>query len=525
MYNSLQVIKMKETITIIHTSDIHGYITPINYANNQKEHVGLAKIASKIKSSQDKNTILIDSGDTIQGSPMMYMHQKHLSDQIQPMAKVMNALKYDYYIPGNHDFNYGKDYLKSFTNQINAKTLCANITSDQDTLYFQKAFDIFESKKGIKLAIIGLTTEYIPNWEQEGHIENLKFHSVIKTLKETLSEIKNFKVHAIIVAYHGGFEKDLDTFEPVIKDTKENVGSAIIEACPEIDVLLTGHQHRKINRKINGIIVSQPGSKGESFSTIDLHFKKHKKWTLSESNITLHQSSDFQADEGILELIAPEENYTQNKLNEVIAYSQDDSFIIHDQIKARIDKHPLVTLINDIQLKVSGAQISAMSLANDSTGFGKEITIRNILSTYPFPNTLAVVKITGKELKEVLEENAQYFTIKDNEITVSDAYSNPKVQHYNYDMFDGIEYTIKVSNPLGQRIVSLTRFGQTINPKDTFSLVINNYRAAGGGDFLTLKKLEVIKEIPTNVSSLMIEYIQAQKIIKPINMSNIKVIQ
>ncbi|MCF7924577.1 MAG: bifunctional metallophosphatase/5'-nucleotidase [Candidatus Izimaplasma sp.] len=516
---------MNKTITILHTSDIHGYILPINYANNNFDEIGLAKIATAIETYKKNDLILIDTGDTIHGSPMMYMHQKHLKNKPHPMAKAMNYLGYNYFIPGNHDFNYGKKYLKNFTVNLNAKTLCANITEKNNKLFFDKPYDIYTTTEGIKIAIIGLTTEYIPNWELPSHINELTFHSVINTLKKVLVEVKTYNPDSIIVAYHGGFEKDLNTFEPILKDTKENVASAIIEEFPEIDVLLTGHQHRNISQKSNSIILSQPGSKGESFSIIDLEFEKKELWILKSSKITLKTSSEYKAKQKVINLVSSEEKLTQKKLNQVIGQIQDGSMLIEDQFKARLDKHPIVTLINKIQLKKSQAIISAMSLANDSTGFNQNVTIRNVLSTYPFANTLSVVKISGKELKLALEENAKYFTFKNDQICISKEFSKPKLQHYNYDMFDGIEYTIKVSNEIGNRIVSLTRKGKIIKPDDSFTLVLNNYRATGGGDFVIFKKLEIIKEIPKDVSVLIIEYIQNKKVIKPETKQNIKVIK
>jgi 2',3'-cyclic-nucleotide 2'-phosphodiesterase/3'-nucleotidase len=135
-----------------------------------------------------------------------------------------------------------------------------------------------------------------------------------------------------------------------------------------------------------------------------------------------------------------------------------------------------------------------------------------------------VVKINGKELKLALEENAKYFTLVEDQITVSDAFSKPKEQHYNYDMFDGIEYTIKVSNPIGDRIVSLTRNQKAIKEDDLFTLVLNNYRASGGGHFAIFRNLDVIKEIPTDVPILIMDYIQQEQKIVPTTKNNITVI-
>lgn len=515
---------MKKTIQILHTSDIHGHILPINYANNEYQDIGLSKISSLTKNYNKNNTILIDTGDTIQGSPMMHILQQK-DHYTHPIASTMNHMKYDYFIPGNHDFNFGQEYLSSFTNQLNATTLCANITKDDQSLLFKKPYDIYTTKEEIKIAFIGLTTEYIPNWEQPSHIKNIQFHSVIDTLTNILEEVKKHQPHAIVVAYHGGFEKDLETFNPTMKDTKENVGSAIIEQFPEIDVLLSGHQHRKIAQTVRNILISQPSSKGDLLSEITLDFEHHKEWTLKNKQIKQLTTTNYPSDVTIENIVAHEEDITQQYLDQVIGKVNGDSMKIKDQFLARFNKHPIVSLINNIQLEVSGAMISCMSLANDSTGFENNITVRNVFSTYPFPNTLTIVKINGQELKLALEENAKYFTLINDQITISETFSKPKEQHYNYDMFDGVEYTIKVSNPIGQRITSLTRHNHQIKETDEFTLVLNNYRAAGGGDFQIFRNLEVIKEIPSDVPILIIDHIKQVKNIVPKDINNILIIK
>ena len=515
---------MKKKITILHTSDVHGYILPINYANNKPQNIGFSKLASLVKEYDKDHTILIDTGDTIQGSPMMHILQASDKTMPHPIAKTMNAMQYHYFIPGNHDFNFGQAYLNSFLSQLQATSLCANIHKN-DKLYFEQPYTIHQTSDGIKIAIIGVTTEYIPNWEQPANIEGLSFHSVIDTLSTILPEVKKSKPHAIVVAYHGGFEKDLDTFEYTSKDTKENVGSSILETFPEIDVLLTGHQHRQLQQTVEQTIISQPGSKGQSISEIELTFDVTSEPKLDSKKVRLRSTEDYPTSMTIENLVAKEEEITQNYLNTVIGRVNGPSMLIEDQFLARIEKHPIVSLINKIQMQTSGAMISCMSLANDSTGFNQEITVRNVFSTYPFPNTLSVLKISGKDLKLALEENAKYFTLIDGNITVSDAFSKPKEQHYNYDMFDGIDYTIKVSNKIGSRIVSLSRNGKAIKETDIFTLVLNNYRASGGGDFAIFRKLEVIKEIPKDVPILIIDYIKQVEEIVPNEQNNIHIIK
>jgi 2',3'-cyclic-nucleotide 2'-phosphodiesterase/3'-nucleotidase len=134
-----------------------------------------------------------------------------------------------------------------------------------------------------------------------------------------------------------------------------------------------------------------------------------------------------------------------------------------------------------------------------------------------------VKKINGKTLKAYLEKCAEYFEIENDEIVVNNKYIYPKLQHFNYDMVDGIDYTIKVSNDIGNRIVELKYKGKDIKEEDSFSIVLNNYRSSGGGDFSMIKDSKVIKEIQTSMVEILAKYILKNKVIdfEPVNNINV----
>ncbi|XMB72117.1 bifunctional UDP-sugar hydrolase/5'-nucleotidase [Mycoplasmatota bacterium WC30] len=505
-------MKSRFKLNILTTSDIHGYLLPINYADNTKSSKGLSILASAIKTFNRNNSILLDIGDSIQGNPLMYFHQLNRSKYINPVAKLFNKIGYDYFIPGNHDFNYGKKYLKDFIKQINAKTLCQNIYKE-DHLVFKKGYDIKEFKNGPKILIIGATTKYIPNWENPKNIRNYTFRNPIEEVKNIINKHKN-KVDLIILAYHGGFEKDILTGEEFVKDTGENQGYRLFKEIPDIDILLTGHQHRVICHKDGNRVIIQPGSNGSHLGVIEVEFSYERKHNVNSTNPYFLLAKDYVADIDCVNAIQKIEADNQKFLDEVIGIVSENNLEIKDPFIARRDKHPIVDFINKIQLDASHAMLSSTSLANIVTGFNKEITVRNVLSTYIFTNTPVVVEINGLLLKKYLEKCAEYFILIDGKITHNPRFSYPKVEHYNYDMVDGIDYIIDLRKEFGNRIVSIKYKGKQIKESDKFSLVINNYRATGGGDFYMLKDLPVIKEIPFDIAELMINYIRTQKFLK-----------
>ena len=149
--------------------------------------------------------------------------------------------------------------------------------------------------------------------------------------------------------------------------------------------------------------------------------------------------------------------------------------------------------------------------------------MRDIVSTYVYPNTLVVFKITGKILKEYLEKNAEYFAVEDEKIVVDYSFAYPKPQHYNYDMVDGVDYTIKVSNPKGSRIIDLKYKGEAVKDDQEFTLAISNYRAAGGGNFFMFKDAPRVLEMQEDMVTLLSNYIIEHQEVYLHHYENIKV--
>ncbi len=502
---------IENSFKILAFSDNHGVLLDHNYAIDVPSKVGLSRLATYIMSIPKKDRLLIDCGDTIQGSPMLYFHQLNRHLFKYPTALVFNEIGVDYFIPGNHDFNYGFKHLTDFMEEISASTICSNIVYKDNQKPIGLPYDIHTTDAGIRILVIGVTTDYIPNWERKDHIESVDFLSPIAALESILSSIPKTDYDFLVVSYHGGFERDIHTLKPYVEDTLENVGSRILEKFPQINLFLTGHQHRTICEKVNNTIVIQPASHGRMLADITIHFEKKDHWTIKDAQYQLIDAAQFETYKKINQILNPIDKALNKFLDIPIGIVIQNDLHIDDLFEARLNKHKIVTFINQIQLLFSSAMISATSLGNDITGFNPNITIRNVLSTYIYPNTLTVVKITGKLLKEALEKNADYFVVANDLIASNPKYSYPKQEHYNYDMFDGIHYTIKVTNPQGDKIINLKYAGKPISENDQFTLVLNNYRASGGGEFEMYRGLEIVKEINIDIAELMIQYIMKKK--------------
>jgi 2',3'-cyclic-nucleotide 2'-phosphodiesterase/3'-nucleotidase len=176
-------------------------------------------------------------------------------------------------------------------------------------------------------------------------------------------------------------------------------------------------------------------------------------------------------------------------------------------------------------MEYTGADISSCSLGNDVSGFRKEITIRDVIGTYIFPNTLVVKELTGKVLRQAIEKTAEFFTINDGEFTISPEFNTPKLQLYAYDMYDGIDYTLDISKPVGNRITSLTFNNKAVTDKDTYNVVMNNYRSSGGGDYYFIKECKIVNDTQTEVIELLLNYILKNKKIVIPHKDNITIVK
>ncbi|SDB99170.1 2',3'-cyclic-nucleotide 2'-phosphodiesterase / 3'-nucleotidase [Paenibacillus sp. UNCCL117] len=503
------------TITVLETTDIHGNIMPIQYANHKPTETGLAKLATLIRAERRKaeHMLLIDNGDLIQGTPLAYHHARLNGDQPNPMIACLNELDYDAAVVGNHEFNYGMGLLRKAAAESNFPWLCANITKETDGQPFLGKPYIIKTFGEVKVAVLGLTTPYIPNWEKAEHIAGLRFEDAVQTAGRWVSELRQREgADIVIVSYHGGFERHLETGEATEPQTGENQGYALCLEVDGIDLLLTGHQHRTIaGTKVCGVPVLQPGSAGGWIGKAVLRVKRDTegRWRIADVESELLSPQGAPADSRILELAEPHERLTQVWLDQPIGRLVGEMRVL-DPMDVRLREHPLIEFINRVQMDISGAPISNTALFdNISPGFPEHITMRDIVSNYIYPNTLQVIQVRGRDIEAALEQTAGYFETYhgQGDIRVSAAFSDPKPQHYNYDMWEGIEYTLDISKPVGQRVTKLRFQDAPLDPDGLYEVVMNNYRAAGGGNYAMFQRKPVVKDIPTDMAELLAGYI------------------
>lgn len=500
-------------IIIYQTSDLHGYIYPTNYVNDQP--LGFLKIASYIL-NDEKNydaSLKIDCGDLVQGSALTHFLSKQAIDE-NPIIKGLEAINYNAYVLGNHEFNYGLNYLKNAYDKISDKVINANIKGLPFNTKLYKVFDF----NGFKIGCIGFTTVYIPNWEQEANIKDLEFLDVVKQYAKYEKELKE-NCDFIVVCYHGGFEKSLeDNTTPTEALTKENQGSELLEKFDSIDMILSGHQHRSFITKIDDRICSQPLNNGQNFTkiVIDTETKEINYELVDVKNI------DVEIDKELQSIFDETEAKLQVYLDQEIGHFDKD-IIVDDIFDARLNGHSIVNFLHEVHLEAGNADISALSLFDSTIGFKKNVSIRDVLINYPYPNTLKILKVKGENIKKAIEKAATYFVLEDGKVTVNNAFLVPKVQHYNYDTFGGLDYEVDLNREFGDRVISMKINGEDMDLEKYYNVVMNNYRASNTSIYPSYEGAEVVGEVNIDISEIIIDYIQEKKVIKTVENSNYKI--
>lgn len=504
-----------ERIRLIATSDVHGTIYAHDYAVGKETNQGFAKISTLVRYLKDENTLLLDNGDVLEGSALATYHYNKRSEDISPVTDVMREMKYNYVNVGNHDFNYGEHALMMHLQNVGAPCLTSN------WFYHKKPYGptyAVEEIAGLKIAIFGIVTHYIPHWERKANIRDSRFVDAFKAAKKAIDKIKRFENPDIIVCmYHGGFERDLQTGYLTEADTGENIGYKILKELGDIDILITGHQHRSLCGKLGNTVYTQTAANGEEVAVIDIYVDNKA----IDARILKAETPE---DKRILKYAEKEEAECQEWLDTTLGIMKND-LVIEDEFDARLHKSQVITFLNQVQREATGADLSSCALFTGATGFRHEIKVRDLVGTYVYPNTLVVKKITGKILREYLERCAEFWTVRAENIAVTTRFEVPKPQYYNYDMVDGVDYTIKVSNPIGKRIVSLTYNGEEVTDDMEFMLALNNYRAGGGGDFEMIKAAPTVGQTTSSMVELLIKYISKHEVIEFEPVNNITVIR
>jgi 2',3'-cyclic-nucleotide 2'-phosphodiesterase/3'-nucleotidase len=539
-------------VTIMGTTDLHGsalnwdYFKDAEYDDSKHEDIGLAKIstlAQAVRAEADHPPLMLDAGDTIQGTPLAYYYAKIdpiTKGHVHPMAAAMNAIGYDAAALGNHEFNYGLDVLRAFQHQLHFPLLGANAVDAATGAPVFPPFAIKRVPVGrheyVKVGILGLTNPGIAIWDKANVEGKLKFPGLVEQASYWVPRIRKLGVDVLVVAAHSGADTSSSYGDAL--PYPENASTLVAQQVPGIDAILVGHAHVEIverfvtnERTGQQVVLTEPIKWGMRLSVIDIDLKRHgNRWRVVGRHSQVLKSNEVKADPAIVALIHDDHETVRAYVNSVVA----QNVTAMSAATSRYEDTAAMDFINQVQgetvkAALAGTPQEGLPVLSIAAPFNAAasipagaVTIRDVAGMYIYDNTLLGITLTGAQVKEYLEYSARYFKPQTSAGPVpADAVTNAVTPNapngtpdYNYDIMGGIDarltYQIDLSQPVGSRIVDLAYGGSPIDPAQTFVIAINNYRQSGGGNFPNVTTAPVVYNRQVEIRQLLIDWASAK---------------
>ncbi len=507
-------------VTILQTTDLHGHFLPWDYARAETANEGLARVASRIAAirKETPNVLLLDAGDTIQGTPVEFLHAKRPESGPDPMSAAMSAVRYDAMAVGNHEFNFGLAVLRKAQKEASFPWLSANTRNADGSAAFPEY--IVKTVAGVKIGVLGMTTPNIPNWEPERNRPGLTWEDPVVTARRLVPVLREKeKCDFVAILIHSGPELDLKTGEPDGTDAENRV--VAVSKVPGIDLLLTGHTHRRIPlTRLNGVPMIQPGRWGDVLARVDVTFTRGPEgWTVATvAGELLPSDATVSLDPAVVAIATPHDRAARAYLDEKIAVADGD----FPGARARLEDSALLDFVSDTMLRATGADLAMTSLLPGRfEGWPKgPISVRQVYGLYPYENQLVAVEIDGTTLKACLERAAEFYGASSWEGGRLVLRPKENMIPYNFDVVQGATYRIDPTGPVGGRVKDLSFHGRPVAPGDRFTLAVNSYRAQGSGGYAALKGARVVKDIPDEIRELVIARLKKLGHVSPVTDRN-----
>ncbi|NGO45698.1 bifunctional metallophosphatase/5'-nucleotidase [Streptomyces ureilyticus] len=537
-------------LTVMGTTDLHGhvfnwdYFKDAEYTDSAGNAQGLARISTLVNQVRAergrRNTLLLDAGDTIQGTPLTYYYAKvdpitAEGGPVHPMAQAMNAIGYDAVALGNHEFNYGIETLRKFEEQCDFPLLGANAL-DAKTLrpafppYFFKTFRV-RGLPPVKVAVLGLTNPGIAIWDKAYVQGKLTFPGLEEQAAKWVPKLRSMGADVVVVSAHSGSSGTSSYGDQL--PYVENSAALVAQQVPGIDAILVGHAHVEIpelkvtNEKTGKtVVLSEPLAYAERLSLFDVELVfKRGRWVVESVAASVLNSNSVADDPEITRLLKDDHDVVVAYVNQVVGTATQTL----TTVEARYQDAPIIDLITKVQEDVlkaalAGTEYASLPVIAQASPFSRtsaipsgDVTIRDLSSLYVYDNTLVAKVMTGAQVRAYLEYSAEYFvqTAAGAPVDVEKLTNAGGRPDYNYDYVSGLTYEIDIAQVAGSRIKNLSYEGAAVDDAQEFVFAVNNYRANGGGAFPHVAAATEVWSESTEIRTRIAEWVTQKGTLDP----------
>lgn len=454
-------------ITIIHTNDTHSRL------EGTATEIGFAKIATLIKEAKEANpnTLVLDAGDTLHGMPIVNISKG------QNAIKVLEAAGYKYMTLGNHDFNYGKDRLFELAAMSHVGMLSANIVDENGEYIFTPY--VIEEIGGVKVGIYGLTTPDAATLTNPKNVVGLTIKDPIEASKEIVAELKD-KTDIIIALAHLGLD-----------ESSTVTSKALALAVDGIDLIIDGHSHHKLEAgQLEGnTLIVQTENYGKNLGFVDIEVKNNEVVSKTARLVGAEATAETLPDPELAEFIASVNPKNDPAFNEVVATTEVYLDGVRENVRTK--ETNLGNLSADAARAATGADIAFVNGGGirEDIPVG-DITKGKIAAIFPFGNTIEVKKITGQDLKAMLEWSvSDYPAAKGAFLQVS-----------------GLTFAFDPAKEAGSKVTDVMVGGQALDLAKEYTVAINDFMSVGGDGYEMLAKYSV-QAIYGTYEEIIIDYL------------------
>lgn len=532
------------TLKLIETTDVHGNFYPEDFINRVPSNGSLARVYSYVdsvrKADGSETLVLMDNGDILQGQPTVYYY--NFIDTVSPhiASEMMNFMGYDVGTIGNHDVETGHAVYDRWIAQKNSPTLGANVISTSSGEPYLQPYSIIE-REGVKIAVLGMLTPSIPGWLPENLWSGLRFDDMVESAEKWARHIEEKEKPDLMVGlFHSGRDSTKTT-----GNTLENASLLVAKHVPGFDIVMMGHDHSPFNEKVindagEKVVVINPANNARRVATIAVTFDVDDsgKATLMSVEPELTDVDGFAPDSVFMARFGSQRDEVERFVSQRIGHVN-TSMTTRD---AYFGPSSFIDFIHQLQLAISGADISfAAPLSFDATIDAGDIYVSDMFNLYKYENMLYTMAMTGSEIKDYLEMAYDLWTnqmqtsddhllrLRDNANADDMTHTGFRYPSYNFDSAAGINYTVDVTKPKGEKITIISMAdGSNFNPDAVYKVAINSYRGNGGGNLLTqgagIPKEELASRILSSTDKdlryYLMQYIQENPDIEVIPLDN-----